>query len=386
LLCGNIPIIVTADDRTHSALNHPANKISPLRVAVIGCGAVSEFYYAPVLSLLQEASKARVVALFDPEAKRASKLRLAFPEASVLTSLERVTGDDIDLAIVASPPRFHAKQTIELLSRGAAVLCEKPMAATVAEAEHMVEAAERSKRVLAVGLFRRFFPVNQNIRGIIQNQSLGLVKSFEISEGGQFNWPAQSASFFQKSNSQGGVLADLGVHVLDLVIWWFGMPDKVAYEDDAMGGLEANCRLEMKFASGVSGTVRLSRDSQLPNRTLIECERGWVRCKAAAANQLEVGFSGAPFVVGEQLSALDKRGPRSIRARPAFSYHQSFFKQLNNVVAAIREEEPLFIPGNEGVLSLRIIEQSYRHRRLMRLPWLSENELARALALNKEPL
>jgi predicted dehydrogenase len=89
------------------------------------------------------------------------------------------------------------------------------------------------------------------------------VKSFEISEGGQFNWPAQSASFFQKSNSQGGVLADLGVHVLDLLIWWFGMPEKVGYEDDAMGGLEANCRLELEFAGGVSGTVRLSRDTQL---------------------------------------------------------------------------------------------------------------------------
>jgi len=132
----------------------------------------------------------------------------------------------------------------------------------------------------------------------------------------------------------------------------------------------------------MSGIVRLSRDTQLPNRTIVEFERGWARCKAATADQLEVGFAGASFALGGQLASFDTNDPRGRRARRALSYHQSFCKQLKNVVAAVRGDEPLFIPGNEGILSLRLVEQCYRHRRLVPMPWLSEVESKRALSLS----
>jgi predicted dehydrogenase len=312
--------------------------------------------------------------LFDPDANRAAKLKLLFGEAGVTTDFAVITGSGIDLAIVASPPRFHADQAIELLTHGIAVLCEKPMAATVAECEQMVRAAEKSRKPLAVGLFRRFFPVNQTIREMIRNQSLGPVKSFEISEGGQFNWPAQSASFFQKSKSQGGVLSDLGVHVLDVLIWWFGMPERVDYQDDAMGGLESNCRLELEFRNGVSGTVQLSRDTSLPNRTIVEFERGWVRCKAVAADEFEIGFPGVPYAARGRLLQPGAQGPHGFRTQPALSYHQSFTKQMRNVVAAVRGEEPVFISGEDGILSMQLIERCYRQRKLMPMPWLTESE------------
>jgi predicted dehydrogenase len=232
---------------------------------------------------------------------------------------------------------------------------------------------------LAIGLFRRFFPVNRTIRDLVRNQNLGAVRRFEISEGGAFQWPAQSASFFQKSASQGGVLADLGVHVLDLILWWFGMPETVRYEDDAMGGLEANCRIELTFAGGVGGTVRLSRDAPLPNETVIEFERGWVRCAAAAANEMEVGFAGAEFAAGGQV--VNTAGPGAPRGLPGDSYHQSFARQLRSFLAAVRGEGPVEVPAEEGIRSLRLIESCYRQRTLMDMPWLSAEEKTYAATL-----
>jgi predicted dehydrogenase len=354
-----------------------------LRVALVGCGALSELYYAPALAGLACVMDLRVAVLVDPCNDRLAALKKAFPTARAVASLAGLKIGEVDVAIVASPQRFHAEQTISLLSMGVHVLCEKPMAATVMEAEQMTQAAKKSGKVLAVGLFRRFFPVNQTVREIIRSQSLGAVKSFEISEGGLFNWPAQSASFFQKSNSQGGVLADLGVHVLDLLIWWFGVPESVHYEDDAMGGLEANCQLALKFSNGVAGSVRLSRDTQLPNRTIIECERGWLRCKAAAADQLELGLAGASHIFGGQLVSMDASGPHSHQTAPALNYQQSFSKQLKNVIAAVRGEEPVFIPGEEGILSLRLIEHCYRQRKLMPMPWLEGQEYEQAKRLSE---
>jgi predicted dehydrogenase len=361
-------------------------KDEEIRICIIGCGAISELYYGPALAELSLTGAIEVSALFDPDINRLTKLATLFPDAAKISDFDHILEGKPHAAIVASPPRFHASQTIALLAAGIAVLCEKPMAATVIEANAMIATAENSDLPLSIGLFRRFFPVSQMIRDVVRNQSLGRVKSFEISEGGPFQWPAQSASFFQKSNSQGGVLADLGVHVLDLLIWWFGMPTEIAYEDDAMGGLEANCLIKLRFADDVHGTVRLSRDTQLQNRTFIECERGWMRCNAAASDKLEFGFPGSKYSIGGNLEINGLRGPRSVHSTPAATYHQSFTTQLVQFLAAVRGEETVFIPASEGLLSLQVIEYCYTNRKQMKMSWLSDCETVMAVSCAKSPL
>jgi len=349
-----------------------------MNVALVGCGAVVELYYAPALKVLQASGDLKVSTIFDPDTSRVEKLNGFFPDAKRADQLQAMTSSNIDLAIVASPPRFHAEQTIALLHQGVAVLCEKPMAVSLAEAEQMTVAAKQANRILAIGLFRRFFPSSQMVRRVIRNQSLGAVKSFSVSEGGRFEWPAQSASFFKRSGSQGGVLADLGVHVLDLLLWWFGAPEKVEYEDDAMGGLEANCLVTLTFPGNIIGTVRMSRDTPIPNTTVIRCENGWLRGLSNNAEKIEVGFNDSPFVVEGNISVLESGRPGSSVREKARTHHQSFVQQIKNVMAAIRGEEDVFIPGAEGVRSLKLIEECYRSRALMQMPWLGHEERVRA--------
>jgi predicted dehydrogenase len=348
----------------------------PVRIAIIGCGAFSELYYAPLLLALQKEGEVEVVYLFDPDNRRVEILKGLFPSAFGSVDFSNESDQNIDLAIVVSPPRFHASQSISFLDRGIGVLCEKPMAASAAEAEHMVNAAKRSNAVLAIGLFRRFFATTRMIKTIIAEERLGRVKTFQVSEGGVFNWPAQSASFFQKSASQGGVLADLGVHVLDLLIHWFGMPDSVGYEDDATGGLEANCRLDLDYKNGVSGTVRLSRDTHLPNRTIIECEQGWVRSGAASADEMDIGFHGSADSLSGSIMNIGANGAQSYRSEPASN--SPFAAQLRNVLGAVRGKERQLVSGDEGLLSMQLIDECYRKRGLMNMPWLAETEFTRA--------
>ena len=354
----------------------------PTRIVIAGFGAVAEFYHAQALGEFLAGGMAEVVAVFDPQPARLKSAAAIFPGARMTSDFSTLPANGADLAIVASPPRFHAEQSIALMENGCAVLCEKPMALTVAEGEAMAGASARTGKPLAVGLFRRFFPVSETIRELIRGGALGCLKQFEISEGGPFGWPAQSASFFQKSASGGGVLADLGVHLVDLLVWWLGEPEGCSYSDDAMGGLEANCMIELRFAGGVTGTVRLSRDTLLPNRMEFEFERGRLRCKPASADELEIGLGGAPFACAGALVRPAREGSRDPAGEPAPTYAQCFTRQLQNMIRAARGEEQVFIPAAEGIRSLRVIGQCYRERTLMQMPWLDAEERGAALKLN----
>ena len=277
-----------------------------ISVVLVGCGAVSRFFYAPSLVALEASGLLKVEALVDPAPANIEPLAELFPRATKAANLA-----DLPLAsrlvVIASPPKFHAPATIHALKNGATVLCEKPMASTVAEAETMVTAARASGSLLAVGLYKRFFPACEALKGLIEKESLGKLQRFTIEEGGKFGWQAASDSFFRKSVTPGGVLLDIGVHVLDLLLWWLDEPEAVRYEDDAMGGQEANCSIELTYRNGARGEVRLSRDWQTRNEYVFYFERGVVRYKVNEAQHLEIMADGMPTVSYTHLTLPTKR-------------------------------------------------------------------------------
>jgi predicted dehydrogenase len=351
-----------------------------LNVALVGCGAVSQLYYAPALKELEKPGSVQVKALFDPNATNVAQVNRVFPSASRTTSLAELNTRNIALAIVASPPRYHAEQTIQLLQAGLSVLCEKPMATGVAEGEAMVEAAATARGVLAVGLLRRFFPATQTIRDILAKGMIGEVVRFYFCEGDDFRWPVASPDYFRKGAGRGGVLLDIGVHALDLLTWWWGRPDEIVYEDDAMGGVEANCRIRVGFSQGFRGEIRLSRDWPLRSHYIIEGNNGWLRWEVNEADRVELGLTNSRYTLRAQL--FENGDTRSMSPRPAANFHLSFIDQLRNVVAAIRGDEELRVSGEDGLQSLKLIEHCYRHRKLMSMPWLGETEDQRARELS----
>ncbi len=355
-----------------------------LKVALIGCGAVSELYYAPALKELEKLKLVSVNALFDPNSDRVAQLHQFFRSAIHVKELADLRKLGIELAIIASPPHYHAEQTIQILKLGISVLCEKPMATGLKEGQQMIETALATKKILAIGLFRRFFPATQTIYEMLSLNILGDVKSFYCYEGSRFRWPVQSPAFFQKTTAQGGVLMDIGIHVLDLLFWWWGNPVKVFYEDDAMGGVEANCRIKLQFAQGFSGEIRLSRDWWLPNRYFIQCAKGWISWNANEADKIQMGFPKDGFILNSQLYANKVEYGFPALGGAGLNFEQTFVSQLENVVAAVHGREQLRIPGEQGLPSLKMMEYCYQHRSLMHMPWLSEIESFRAQNFNSE--
>ncbi len=158
-----------------------------MRVALVGCGAIAQITpAAPRRGLSLDA-------LFDVYRARAVELRRALAsDAMVCGDLDEVARH-AEAAIVAVPNAHHADTTIALLSRGLHVLCEKPLALTVADGERMIAAAAERGRLLACGLVRRFFVSSDLCAEALARGLIGEVRRVEVRES-VYNWPMSRSS------------------------------------------------------------------------------------------------------------------------------------------------------------------------------------------------
>lgn len=356
----------------------------PARVALVGCGAVAEVLHAPTLRTLAAEGLVEVAALVDPNPARSAQVARLLPRARRFSDLGAALADARpDLAIVATPHQTHADIAARCLDAGAHVLCEKPLASSVAACDRVIAAAERAGRVLAVGHVRRFFPACQVIKEVLDAGLLGPVRTFRFLEGETYSWPAQSASYFRRAEAGGGVLMDVGAHALDLLLWWLGDVANVDYADDAMGGVEATCRARFAMASGAEGIVRLSRDWPLADRYVIECERGWLAWRCGRHDAVEWGLRDSAYGLAAQVHRLASATPARGRTLgpPVGDYMDCFAAQVRDVIAAMRQGRAPRVPGEAGRAVVALIERCYRSRALLETPWLDQAERARARQL-----
>jgi len=149
------------------------------------------------------------------------------PQAKSLARLEDAPLAEGAIVVVATPPKLHAAQTILALERGCAVLCEKPMAATLADAERCRrgrahEAAARESASIA-GFSVRRRPSR------ISSRTKRRRAFFEVEEAARFAGKRHPILFFRRDVTPGGVALRHRVHTLDLLLWWFSEPTSLEY-------------------------------------------------------------------------------------------------------------------------------------------------------------
>lgn len=352
---------------------------APLRVAIVGCGAVTRLYYVPTLRRLERGGEVRVCAFVDPDPVARAGAARAFPSAASYRALDELPVGEMDLGIIASPPGRHAEQAIQLLRSGVAVLCEKPMAESHSEAAAMVEAADTAGRMLAVAMVRRFLPATRFIRDVLMSGALGPSVRVVCREGGPFRWPIHSLAYFRGRG--GGVLLDLGVHALDLLTWWLGAPDEVEYADDAMGGVEANCSIHLRFPGGSIAEVRLSRDTAQPGRYAFHGGRGWLTWDVHEPDGLQLGFHEADHALGGRMHEVRSGRDAAGRGGDAGGFLEAFAAQLRNAVGAARGTGNPAVTGRDALSTAFLLEECRARRSLLPMPWLGEAEQREAQRL-----
>ena len=217
--------------------------MKPLELALVGCGAIAQAGYLPALARVPEARCLWLVDLRRPLAKRLAR-RWRIPH--VATDLGAVL-DRVEAVILAVPNHLHAPMGLLALERGRAVLCEKPLGRTAAEVRGMVAASRKAGAALAAGMIFRQYPGLQAIRGARVQDMLGRVREIRARYGTPLDWPLMSPDFFAREQAGGGALLDLGVHVLDALLWLFSPQGAsvLEYEDDGESRVEAEARARL---------------------------------------------------------------------------------------------------------------------------------------------
>ncbi|MBV9773032.1 MAG: Gfo/Idh/MocA family oxidoreductase [Gemmatimonadetes bacterium] len=244
----------------------------PVRVGVIGTSAWTERMY---LASLGSDPHARVAALCGrrPEHTREVAERWGVPR-TFGDHREMIAAGGLDAVVVAAPDDEHHPMTLAALDAGLHVLCEKPLARTVAQAEEMWRRA-RAAGVVHMTLFTlRWLPAHRFVRELLAAGRIGEPRAFAfrfvhgLGLREDLRWrgdPARSE----------GVLSDLGSHVFDLVHWWLGPVTGVSAHlrgfgpptEDGAAPANDSALVTLELASGAHGTVHLSSRAWVDDRT-----------------------------------------------------------------------------------------------------------------------
>lgn len=236
------------------------------RVGVIGAGAIAQACHLPGY---QRVRGTELVAFADPSPERRGEVAQLFPQMRGYGSYRRMLARELlNVVSVCAPNKVHAPAAIAALEAGCHVLCEKPMATTLAEADRMIAAAKRSGKKLMIGFTHRLFSGPQKCKALLEKKALG--KPFMIrvrfAHGGPYpGWAKDPASFYDRRIAAGGAMLDMGIHAIDLCLWLFGPVRSVlGHAATLVKNIEVddNAVLLLEFQSGAMGYIEVGWTSK----------------------------------------------------------------------------------------------------------------------------
>jgi predicted dehydrogenase len=222
------------------------------RVGLIGFGHGGAVFHAPLISTTPGLRLA-AIATSDPE--RRERAAREYPDAQLCASADALlNAAALDLVVVASPNRFHLPQAMSALAAGLAVVVDKPLASSVSDAERLRDEARRRGLLLSVFHNRRWDGDCLTVRALMASGVLGDVLRFESRYERWRPTPRQNWREHGDPDDAGGLLYDLGSHIIDQALWLFGpVTDVYAELDRRRPGVAVDDDdfLALRHASGV---------------------------------------------------------------------------------------------------------------------------------------
>jgi predicted dehydrogenase len=218
-----------------------------LGIGVIGCGgfglfALQQFVQVPGVRLAGMAGTARPAAL-------AAAQRYGLED---VVDVERLLGlSPVDLVYISTPPFLHYEQAKSALEAGKHVICEKPLALTLVQADELVALARHKDRLLVANLMQRYNPVYDSIAQLIERRPLGeVLHGYFENYASDENLPPEH--WFWDRAKSGGILVEHGVHFFDLVAGWLGPGEVVAAQiSQRSDGCQDQVQCTVRYANGV---------------------------------------------------------------------------------------------------------------------------------------
>jgi Predicted dehydrogenases and related proteins len=307
------------------------------RILIIGGGAIADSTHIPAAKALVGADHI-ILAELNP----AQREKLTEKHGLVHTVSDYHEAlPECDVCIICTPPHVRNAILKDCIAAGKHVLCEKPLSPSSAETKAILTAAPEN---LTIGMCHtyRFYPSRKEAREMVKSGFFGDSPVVTINEGLPSNWPTVSGYCFKKELVPGGALYDNGIHSLDFLLWCFGEPKEIVYQDDAMGGLESNLTIDFQFDKA-KAFYKLSRTRELSNTIVIEGNGHRVELGIFETSKMKV--DGVGKICQERMRDLGKA-------------------QLKNFLDAIDGNAELSCSVSDGLAVIETLERCYAQKKV----------------------
>jgi predicted dehydrogenase len=343
---------------------------APLRVAIVGFGHAGSIFHAP---LVAATPGMRVAAIVTSSAERAAQARTAYPRAEIVASAEAIWqhARGYDLVVVATPNRTHAELGLAAIGAGLPVVIDKPMAATAADGRRLIDAARQAGSLVTVFHNARYSIPFLTARRVIASGVLGPIASFEARL--ERYRPAPRPGAWRElgdPREAGGLLFDLGSHLIDQALQLFGTPTEVYAELERRrpgSQVDDDSFVALRFAGGVRAHLWMSYLARIPGPALrVAGLRGTFvrqepdRQEVALANGLRPGDPSWGVEAPDQWGRLatDVAGLAFEGAvENVRGGYDAFYREL---LSALRDGSPPPVDAEDAITVLRVIEAARR--------------------------
>jgi len=339
-----------------------------IRVALIGYGLGGRSFHAPIIAATPGM---RLAAIVTGNAERQQLAKAEHPNARLVDSPETLFQDvtEIDLVVISTPNRTHVPLAMQAIDAGRAVVVDKPFAPSSAEARQVTAEAKRRNVFLSVYQNRRWDGDFLTIRRLISEQALGKVHRFESRLERWRPVPKGGWRELRAPEEAGGLLFDLGTHLIDQALCLFGpVTDVYAELDKRRPGAEVDddVFVALTHASGVRSHLWASAvAAQDGARFRVLGDRAAYTRFGTDVQEEALRRGERPSAPNWGIEPPEQYGLLGVGkdARPVTTDRGDYRGLYVGVVRSLREGAPPPVDPGDAIAALEIIEEARRSRK-----------------------
>jgi predicted dehydrogenase len=319
---------------------------SKLKIGIVGCGGIANHHVKGYLAT----GEAEIAMVYDV-AKASAERMAGQTGASVAGSLEALAGAGLDAVSVCTPPGVHLSNCRPLLDAGVAVLCEKPLAASLADAEALAAAATASRAPFMVAYCHRFHGPIVELKRLIDAGTLGEPVLFRNLFGGFLSLAGNHRVTPELSG--GGVLVDNGSHSVDLFRHLVGEPTTVqAFAGNAVQDLAVEDIAMLHLAAGGR------RFAEIASSYSLKVCGNWVEWYGTKGTAIvSYGNAGQPDL------SYRLEGQKDWTPVDCTAHRPRFEAEVRHFLACVRDGSQPAVTAQDGVRAARVIDAAYASAR-----------------------
>ena len=319
--------------------------MATLRWGILGCGDVANYKGGPPLYTVDDSE---LVAVMRRDRVKAQAFAERHGAKWAYSDVDALLADDeVNAIYIATPPHLHCEHTIRAARAGKHILCEKPMALTVAECQRMIDACRQAGVTLMIAYYRSFFPNIMRMKALMAEGAIGEVVLARINCTAYYNPNQHDLSSWRVNPeiSGGGVLMDIGSHRIDLLQYLMGdIVSARGYAETVHLDVDVDdsAVFTLRFASGAHAVANINWNvGTSVDDVEVYGTEGCLRCSPLNSGNLTLEKSGDRF-------ELDRV--------PLPHTHTGLVEDFVN---HLKTGEPIRCSGKSGLKTNAIIAQIY---------------------------